>query len=142
MALVEENGYDLKIALSGIVIGCSTSVKFGRARAEKNTTCTDSKGSTESRPGAKSYTMSADGLQRVATGADIATSVTVQTLEKAFEDGTILDFEFGTDTVGATKTSGKCWILSLDKTGGGENDAVFSVAFKVTGSVTDEVNAA
>lgn len=140
MSLVVEQGYNLQIAIGGIVIGCAQTVSFGRQAEVKDATCSASQGTKQSILGQKSYTMSADGLQRVATGADVATNVTLVTLETAFEAKTLLDFEFGTDTIGANKTAGTAYIQSLTKTGGAKDEAKFSVTFEVTGPVTDTLN--
>ena len=141
MALKVETGFNLQISIGTIVIGCAQTVKFGSAREVKDATCAASAGVKESVPGQKSYTMSADALMRVATGTDIATNVTVKTLEEAFEAGTLLAFSFGTSTVGATKKAGTCYVQSLEQTGGATDDAKFSVTFEVTGAVVYTTNA-
>lgn len=140
MALSVETGYDLEISLDGIVLGCAQTCSFGGTVEDKDATCTASKGTKESVPGQKSYSLSADGLMRVATGADIATNVTYKTLEDYFEARQIFDFTFGTSTTGATKKKGKAYVKSYTESGGGTNDAKFAVTFTVTGEVTYDVN--
>lgn len=142
MALIVEKGYDFKIKLGENVFGCARTVTFGGSRERQDASCVASGDVLESVPGRKSYTLSAESLIRVATLTDIGTNVTTATIEAAFESGEIMDFEFGTDTIGATKKVGKAWIESFEESGSFDGEPTFSVTFAVTGEVTYEVNAA
>jgi len=137
MALIVEDGFNFQIELEDTVFGCATTVKFGASVEDKDATCTASLGTKESRPGQKSYTLSADALMRVATTpAEAAANVTSKTIEQYFEDRTIFNWSFTTSTVGGTKKSGTAYIKSFDEGGGATADATLSVAFTVTGPVT------
>lgn len=141
MAIAVEDGFDFRIKLNEIAVGCAQTVKFGASRESKSTSCYSSGDTKESKPGLKSYTLSTDGLMRVTTGTDVASNLVIKQLEAYFESGELLDFEFGTDTVGATKKTGTCWISSLEQTAGTTDDAKFSATFEVTGPVAYATNA-
>lgn len=140
MATTVEQGYNLQISIGGIIYGCAQTVNFGASREDKDATCTASGGTKESIPGQKSYTLSADALERVTTGASVATNVTSKELEEMFEDGTVFDWEFGSTTPGATRKSGNAYVKSYTHTGGQNDDAKFAVTFTVTGPVTYTTN--
>ena len=140
MATVLEQGYNLQISIDGIIYGCAQTVTFGASREDKDATCTASGGTKETIPGQKSYTLSADALERVTTGADITTNVTSKELEDMFENATVFDWEFGSTTTGAQRKAGKAYVRSYTHTGGATDDAKFAVEFSVTGPVTYTVN--
>lgn len=141
MAIKVEEGYAFQISIDGIVFGCARTVSFGASREDVDATCTASAGAKETRPGQKSYTLSATSLSRVTTGTDVATNVTAKEIETMFEDGTVFDFEFGTDTTGATKKQGTAYVRSYEISGGSTAEPEFSVEFAVTGPVTYVPNA-
>lgn len=137
MALTVEDGYALQIELDGLVFGCATTVKFGASVEDKDATCTASLGTKETRPGQKSYTLTADALMRVDDAPPTpATDITSNTIEKYFEDRTIFDWSFTTTSKGGTKKSGKAYIKSFEEGGGSNADATLSITFSVTGPVT------
>lgn len=136
MALTVEDGFNLQIELDGIVFGCATTVKFGASVEDKDATCTASLGTKESRPGQKSYTLSADALMRVDNApTNPPTNITSNTIEDYFENRTIFDWSFTTTTKGGTKKSGTAYIKSFEESGGANADATLSVTFTVTGPV-------
>lgn len=137
MALTVEDGFNLQIELEDIVFGCATTIKFGASVEDKDATCTASQGTKESRPGQKSYTLTADALMRVDSAPTVpATNITSNTIEKYFEDRTIFNWSFTTTTSGGTKKSGTAYIKSFEEGGGSNTDATLSVTFTVTGPVT------
>lgn len=138
--ITQEVGSDFKIAISDDVFLCARTVSFGGSRTRITGTCAASGDAEESKPGRKSYTLSAEALIRVATGDDVATQVTTATLEAAFEAGTILPWEFGTETLGATKKSGTAYVESFEEGGTLDGEATFNVTFAVTGPVVYTVN--
>jgi hypothetical protein len=140
MALVVEQGYNLQISIDGTIFGCARTVSFGAEREDKDATCTASKGTKESVPGQKSYSLSADALERVATGTNIPTEVTSKDLEDLFESGALFDWEFGSTTSGAQRKAGKAYVKSYTHSAGATDDATFAVVFTVTGDVTYTVN--
>ncbi len=121
-----------------VLIGCAKSVEITGDAKEIAVDCQASGDVTQREIGKKTWNFSISAVDRQATGADVATNITGDTLFDDFVAGTQITVKFGMATAGDTVYTGvgfiKSWKLaeSLDEPGTVDISGFFNSLVKST----------
>ena len=133
-------GRNLLLSVGGVAIGCSTTNSFSSEREMIDAACKESGNYFDGTPGMITATLSTDGLVKVDTPAD-PTKTRAYDLLALHQDGTKIEFSFGTDTTGEKTIEGEAYITSIEITGEESGNATYSAEMQVVGPYTVVTNA-
>lgn len=125
------NGRTLVILINGNVIGHAKNHSIEMSDAGIDTTSKDSAGFETSIGGLKSVSLSGDGL------IDYSDSYTVDDLTSAWLAGTIVSYQFTTDTSSEKYWTGNGRIEQLSMSAANEEAATYSFSIKGTAALTN-----
>lgn len=123
-------GTDLHLSFQGKFIGCSTSNSFSSSVAMRDAACKEAGNFYTGVPGMFTATISTDGLVIVDDPVD-AEAMRAAEIFALHMAGTLIDWEFGTDTVGHTKLTGKGYITRFDLNGADSDNGTYTCEVQV-----------
>jgi TP901-1 family phage major tail protein len=125
-----KNATEIKIYIGGTKVADCTSTSFTRNHSVRDASSKDSGGYQESLEGMRDWSASAEGF------IDLESAYGFNDLAAIWRDRSQVSVRISTNTSGEEYEQGMAYLTSLEKSGGVEESATFSVEFQGTGELT------
>lgn len=113
-----------------VAVGCAQSSTLSLSTEFIQASCKGDSGWNEGVPGAKSWTMSTDGLYQLDANMGVIDFFDL------WNNKTKVTLKFGTATTGDEQFQGEAYVVSLEMNAPNGEEATYSVSFQGTGAIT------